>query len=214
MRAAQQLFCDLSQLDPQELAELVSTKACKLIENWEKLTASQQGNAAGYVLAKYGTDLVLKVGLLKKAEYLSHYAKIKEMEKFCALKTLTSSPKQKKALTAAATKWQEQRKAYFAKVELEGAKQDKHIRGANNFQPTNSEWTNANPEKKLKELAGTGQKVRGVAGEPGYKERVDCGEVIGFFLEDGAVGPGVPTTMATIHYSNKGAHIVPARPKG
>ena len=93
-------------------------------------------------------------------------------------------------------------------------KQGKHIPGHRNFEvgKKKSEWMHPDPEGKLRELAGTGQKVRGTAGKPGYKERVDCGETIGLFIDKDA-GMSCSTTMATIHYSKEGAHIVPARPK-
>ncbi|HEX4839936.1 MAG TPA: polymorphic toxin type 50 domain-containing protein, partial [Rhabdochlamydiaceae bacterium] len=92
------------------------------------------------------------------------------------------------------------------------AAQGKHVRGSHNFIPTRSEWTHSNPESKIKQLAGKGQKVAGKPGSPGFRERVDCGEVIGYFYEESS-GNKTPTTMAIIHYGKKGAHIVPAQPK-
>ena len=43
------------------------------------------------------------------------------------------------------------------------------------------------------------------------KERVDFGKVIGQYV-DSTTGNGTDPTIGIIHYGNKGAHIVPARP--
>ena len=59
--------------------------------------------------------------------------------------------------------------------------------------------------------AGTGQAVAGEFGQAGYKERVDFGSIIGDFI-DPVSGEVLKTTKGIIHYSKKGAHIVPARP--
>ena len=60
--------------------------------------------------------------------------------------------------------------------------------------------------------AGTGDQVGAVpVGDPGSKERIDFGQEIGVFRD--ADGNEAPTTVGIIHYSKKGAHIVPARPR-
>lgn len=71
--------------------------------------------------------------------------------------------------------------------------------------------THPDPQKLLTQKAGKGQKVQGIASDPGYRERVDFGEVIGEFVNKEVVATS--TTIGIIHYSNKGAHIVPARSK-
>ena len=69
-----------------------------------------------------------------------------------------------------------------------------------------SPLTHKDPQALLDKHAGTGDPVGAVPrGEPGFKERVDFGEVIGSVN-------GEPTTKGIIHYSKTGAHIVPARP--
>lgn len=64
----------------------------------------------------------------------------------------------------------------------------------------------------LRSTAGKGQKIFGEAGSAGYRERIDCGKIIGCYI-DPKTKEKFPTTMATVHYSKKGAHFVPARPK-
>jgi hypothetical protein len=93
-------------------------------------------------------------------------------------------------------------------VALETGKQGKHIPGHNNYQPGKSILTHPNPQGLLDRYAGTGQRIVGAAGGPG-KERVDFGQVIGQVNVNGVM---TNTTRGIIHYSNKGAHIVPANP--
>jgi filamentous hemagglutinin len=69
----------------------------------------------------------------------------------------------------------------------------------------------ANPEE-LAAKAGTGTPLNNVPrGQPGFRERVDFGKVIGKFV-DRDTGVSMPTTKAIIHYSKEGIHIVPAHP--
>jgi hypothetical protein len=88
--------------------------------------------------------------------------------------------------------------------------QEKHFVGHNSFVPGRSELT-ADP-RQLVTQAGSGQPIGSVPrGQPGFKERVDFGEDIGFYV-DPETGVGVPTTNGIIHYSSRGVHIVPSRP--
>jgi filamentous hemagglutinin len=59
--------------------------------------------------------------------------------------------------------------------------------------------------------AGRGQPLRGAYGQPGFRERVNFGVVIGLYV-DQSTGMAYPTTNGIIHYSSRGVHIVPARP--
>jgi hypothetical protein len=91
-------------------------------------------------------------------------------------------------------------------VPLELGSQGKHIPGHNNYIPGRSPLTHNNPQGLLDDFAGKGQPVNNVPrGQPGFKERVDFGQVIGEVN-------GKPTTKGIIHYSKDGAHIVPANP--
>jgi hypothetical protein len=90
---------------------------------------------------------------------------------------------------------------------LEMAKQSKHMPGQKNYIPGRSPLKHNDPQGLLAKFAGKGEPVGDVPrGQPGFKERVDFGEVIG------EVG-GKPTTKGIIHYSKRGAHIVPANPE-
>ena len=89
------------------------------------------------------------------------------------------------------------------------AKQGKHIPGHNNYIAGRSMLTHANPQALLDKFAGTGQRLAGVAGQPGFKERVDFGQVIGQVNINGVL---TNTTRGIIHYSRTRANIVPANP--
>lgn len=69
-----------------------------------------------------------------------------------------------------------------------------------------------NPQSLIEEFAGTGVRVsKELPGIPGYKEVVDFKEHIGIWKNrEGTLA--LPTTTGTIHYSKKGAHVVPAHP--
>jgi RHS repeat-associated protein len=95
------------------------------------------------------------------------------------------------------------------RVMLEAAKQGKHIPGHNNYIAGRSVFTHRNPQGLLDQFAGKGQAVAGVAGQPGFRERINFGEVIGQVNVNGTL---TNTTKGIIHYSKAGAHIVPANP--
>ena len=93
---------------------------------------------------------------------------------------------------------------------IEEGKQGKHQPGHPNFDPTRGTLT-ADPNELIKE-AGTGDQVGAVpVGDPGSKERIDFGQEIGVYKDP--AGHAAPTTVGIIHYSKKGAHIVPGRPR-
>jgi filamentous hemagglutinin len=95
---------------------------------------------------------------------------------------------------------------------IDAGKQGKHQPGHNNFIPGRSEITAPDPQQLVKDYAGTGQPANNVQkGQPGYRERVDFGSVIGNYV-DPVTGEKSPTTNGIIHYSKDGVHIVPGRP--
>jgi len=70
-------------------------------------------------------------------------------------------------------------------------------------------FTQPDPDRLLKEYAGTGTKVRGdIPGLPGYKELVNFEEFIGYAVNP-HTGTKTATTYGKIHYATNGVHIVP-----
>lgn len=100
---------------------------------------------------------------------------------------------------------------YDAKVNP--GQQNKHIPGTNEYKNSAANGNNRSTlngnlddvQKLLDEKAGTGSMIGN------NKERVDFGKVIGQYV-DPVTDQATDTTMGIIHYGNKGAHIVPARP--
>jgi RHS repeat-associated protein len=89
-------------------------------------------------------------------------------------------------------------------------KQGKHIPGHKGFQPGKGEWTHPSPQDILNQWHGKG--VRHGSEKSGWREAVDCGELVGKWADE-ATGTLHPTTRFTIHYSRNGqAHLVPAKP--
>lgn len=68
----------------------------------------------------------------------------------------------------------------------------------------------ADPNELAKKV-GNGPPVNNVPrGEAGFKERVEFGEIIGDFVQDGLA---TPTTKGIATYAKDGSiHIIPARP--
>ena len=98
-------------------------------------------------------------------------------------------------------------------VKINPGHQNKHIPGTNEYKTSVANGNQrsiikgnlSDIQKLLDENAGTGTMI-GI-----NKERVNFGKVIGQYV-DPITGQSIDTTIGIIHYGNKGAHIVPARP--
>jgi filamentous hemagglutinin len=70
-----------------------------------------------------------------------------------------------------------------------------------------------NPQKLVDDYAGTGiRSGNNIPGSSGYQEIVDFKECIGYSI-DRETGQKISTSWGKIHYSDKGVHIVPTRPR-
>lgn len=99
-------------------------------------------------------------------------------------------------------------------LKIESGKQGKHIKGHNNYIEGKSSLIISEKEAQeiIYKFAGTGEITRDGKGRWNNKEVVTIDRTIGFFV-DLVTGSEIPTNRATIHYSKRGVHIVPARPK-
>ena len=98
-------------------------------------------------------------------------------------------------------------------VKLMVDKQNKHVVESHNYNADKSIFEHTNPEELLYKFAGKGKPVDiELVGKAGYKEIVDFGEHIGIYKNKENT-LYLPTTRGTIHYCNKGAHIVPGYPE-
>ncbi len=92
---------------------------------------------------------------------------------------------------------------------IEIGKQGKHIVGHNNYQQGKSVLTITIDEAQefVNKYAGHGVIRRTADGRWTHKEVIDTGRIIGYCVTFS--GEKIDTTMAVIHYSKKGVHIVP-----
>ncbi|ENN8378985.1 hemagglutinin repeat-containing protein, partial [Providencia rettgeri] len=94
--------------------------------------------------------------------------------------------------------------------------QNKHIEGTNEHKISlnanqNKSIITVPPETLLPNL-GKGEQVGKIpVGQPGSKERINYGKVIGNYT-DPETGKSQPTTNGIVHYGKNGVHIVPSRP--
>lgn len=208
-------FCDyLRGCSTEEIAAIAALELTELISNWDNLDNKQRGEQAGYVLGKYGIDFLTPYAMVKGAVCIKTLREIKRADKLFTLECLSKSPELKTATIENAAKWNENRSRQISQIKIEINKQTKHIEGSWNFEPEKkrSLWTHPKPQDLLEKHAGRGQKIIGVSGQAGYRERVDFGEIIGIYIDE-KTGLKTPTTRGIIHYSEKGAHIVPSTPK-
>lgn len=100
------------------------------------------------------------------------------------------------------------RTAYGYPTEVHFGRQAKHMPGQTNYDPTKSTITISIVEVQvlLEHHAGTGYRFRN-----SNKEIVDFGVTIGVYRPDNSDAPSA-TRFGIIHYSEHGAHIVPANP--
>ena len=101
---------------------------------------------------------------------------------------------------------------------IDDGNQGKHVVGHNNYVPARGRSILTADPHGLAGHAGTGSPINAVpAGQPGHRERIDFGRVIGEHLErpdaSGQPGRRTPTTVGIIHYGKRGIHIVPGRPR-
>ena len=125
------------------------------------------------------------------------------VELFLAGKAINSTTALLRSRTVAAAG-----KAASTEHKILMGKQGKHIPGHPHYIEGRSTLT-ADPTK-LATRAGSGTPVgKTPRGQPGFRERVDFGEVIGDYIVDDIA---TPTTRGIIHYSKDGIHIVPSKP--
>lgn len=194
---------------------------CKLVPElqeclakWNKLDDYTKGKYIGYIIGKYGVDIFIGAGSVKAIKL---YRDLRKANALMTFETASISPKLAKEVLERAAKEEAIRnkilKSGNLKIQLD--KQGKHIKGHKNYLPKNKKsiFTHDNPQKLIDLYAGRGQKMAGsIPGKSGYKELVDFGETIGYYV-DKKTGEAISTTWGTIHYAKDGVHIVPAFPR-
>ncbi len=184
-------------------------------DNFMILNEAEKGEQIGYLLGKYGVDIFLGKMACKG---VTAYKNLKNANRFLNLEAMAISNTNKEAIVSAAIKREAEIKNYFNNIKIQWGKQNKHIPGKPNYITGGGtiEISESKLESLIKSKAGTGQKVIGEIGIPGYKERVDFGEVIGkHALEiQGKPVQYSSTTKGIIIYAKDGVHVVPSNPNG
>ena len=209
--SAIELCQSLANCSPLEIAQIVVPELRELLGTWNQQSYARRGELFGQIAGKYGLELYIIYATKQGGHCLAHLKDLKRAEKIATMESLTDEAR-RVATIEASTHWAQKRAQYFASVKLEVDKQGKHIIGHHNFDPrkTKSIWTHENPEEFLSAFAGKGRRVKGEPGQPGYKEKVNFGQKIGYHVDE--KGAKTETTWGIIHYSKKGAHIVPELP--
>lgn len=198
-------------ISPEILSSIVP-ELRELIEKKNEISTYKEAEIIGYVIGKYGIDIYAGAGIAKGIKTFRELKRANHMLSF----ELASLNKENRAMIAfESAKHAENRKQVLqsSNLQIEWAKQERHVRGCKNFNPKKSELTCPHIQALVNKFAGKGQKVVGeIPGSPGYKERIDFCEVIGIYKdEDRKIVR--ETTMGMIIYSKEGTHVVPARPK-
>jgi tetratricopeptide (TPR) repeat protein len=192
----------------EEKFDEVATELVQLYDNFNSLTPQEKGKLIGYTLGKYGVDIFSGSATVKG---ISAFKKFKEANRICNLESMATSVSSKESVILKSLEQNSQRSQFFENCKIHWDSQNKHIVGKHNYQNGKSIFEHDNAEILLNKFSGKGFRSRGNFGEPGYRETVDFGEHIGIWKnKDGTLS--VKTTKGTIHYSKKGAHIVPENP--
>jgi tetratricopeptide (TPR) repeat protein len=201
----------------QEILEQVIPELRELFEQWDSLSNEEISNKIGFIVGKYGFDVFAPCACLK---VLKRYQQLKQANALLTLGECAYNPK-KAVIFEEVAKRQALRKNLFedGKIKIHWGMQDKHIPGSHNFDPKRSQITITKEtlDRLVSQNAGTGQKIQGALPyNPGYRERVNFGEIIGDYVKldkNGNIVSSTPTKNGIIHYSNKGMHVVPSDPK-
>lgn len=187
-----------------------SSEVDHFFSHFNRMSEIEKAEAIGYNIGKYGVDFFAG-GVVFKG--IAAFKKLREANRACNLEAMVVSKADKEALIAASLKHASKREEFFRNVKINIDKQNKHVFGAHNYQPGRSIFDHPDPQRLLDKFAGTGRPLGNRApGYCGYREQVNFGEYIGYHVND-KTGFKTLTTWGDIHYSNTGAHIVPAYPK-
>lgn len=181
-----------------------------LYEQYNQLNDTEKGELIGFAVGKYGVDLFAGGAIIKS---ISACRKLRTANSLCNLESMAISNANKEEVITASLKHTSDRESFFKNVKIEIDKQNKHIVGKHNYECGKSIFEHSDPERLIKDFAGKGKAINNeIPGNPNYRELIDFGEQIGIWKDKNNTFL-LPTTKGHIHYSKKGAHIVPAHPE-
>ncbi len=187
----------------------------ELLTNWNTLEWQSRGEKTGFILGKYGITVF---GCYGSAKVAKRFQELRQANMLHSLQTMACCQATKAEVIASASAFGTARSQFFKNATISWDKQGKHIVGHRNYQDLliqkkqPSIFSHPDPERLLKEYAGTGAAVGELEYGAGYKEIVNFKECIGEYY-DLNTRVFSQTTRGKIHYDkNGGAHIVPAPP--
>lgn len=208
-QAVEASVCYMLQQD-ESLLDEYATEFRALVENFDRLSEHERGRMTGYVIGKYGTDILSGVAVFKGVQTA---ARLQQANRLCVFEAVTTSEVNAQRVVSNAIRHNTARNEYFSNIKIHWDKQNKHVVGAHNYRLGGSIFEHIDAQELLVRFAGKGKPTRaGYPGTPGYREIIDFGEFIGYHIEKNT-GLRTPTTWGEIHYSKTGAHIVPSRPR-
>lgn len=180
------------------------------ITNWNELDDEKRGYYFGYVISKYGIDILAWGGCAKGMEL---FRNLKRANAILTLESAVASEKKLNELQVASKDFFNQRKNYLGKCKIGIDDQKKHIPGSKNYKENTSDVLICieELEAQTRPRLGFGLSDVGEFGKAGYKEYIEYEDYIGLWY-DLKKGP-IPTKCAKVHYNKKGEyHVVPCRP--
>jgi len=201
----------IKNLDQEAILGLAD-EVKQLYKKFDDLNESEKGTAIGYCLGKYGTNFFAGATTVKCFQATQ---KLIRANRLANLEALTASESSREVVKTAAMVHAAEREAFLKNVKIHWDRQNKHIPGKHNYELGKSVFDHKNPQQLLERYAGKGTPVNNKSfGMTGYRERVDFGEHIGFYIPENDPTIKLRTTRGIIHYSKDGVHIVPANPVG
>ena len=197
-------------LSVELLAKVVpELKECFL--KWDELDAEKKGHYIGYVIGRYGVDILAWNGC---ARGMKLYRDLKRANAIMTLETASISSMHTEEMIKASKDYFKWREEYKSTCSMHIGRQGKHIPGEHNFEKGKSELLISS--ERLKEMVrsrhGGGIPHMKTFGEANYREFVDFGETIGIHVSK-KTKIRTPTTVGEIHYGKKGKyHVVPGHP--
>lgn len=194
-----------------------------LYGRFDQLSEAEKGELIGHSIGKYGVDILAGsltgtaagTAVVKGNQLLvkgnAAFRDLRNANRACTLEIMVVSNANKETVVSSALQHAAHREAFFKNIRYNFDAHNKHILGHNDYHEFRSVWEHPDPEGLLRKFACKGIPHRGEPGLPNYKEAVDFREHIGIW-KDKSGTQALPTTRGTIHYSNKGAHIVPSHP--
>jgi len=217
IQASQNLIGYIQSHSTMEMLQDVVPELKELVQKKDQLSDFEKGRLVGQMIGKYGTEILTAK---YSTDAISAYRKLKKANQLLTLEALASPEQTQNILSAAGKRWDlRQTTLRNNPIVIEWDKQGKHIVGHKNYKRLIDDGFNPSifihpdPERLLKNYAGTGTKSRGlIPGTPGYQEIVNFEEFIGY-----SINPQTKIKMATtygkIHYASDGVHIVPFSPE-